>query len=79
MPSQPPRNNNREKNIWVQVVKYSQMALALPASVVAGLLVGAALDRWLKTTHLTLVGLLFGCVAGFIELIRAINKMGKES
>lgn len=63
--------------MWVQLGKYSHMALALPASIVAGLIIGAALDRWLKTSHLTLVGLLVGCVAGFIELMRAITKAGK--
>jgi len=51
----------------------------LPASVVVGLAIGAALDRWLHTTWITLVGLLVGCVAGFTELIREILKANKDS
>jgi F0F1-type ATP synthase assembly protein I len=74
-----PEKNDGNKNIWLQIGKYSHMALALPASVVAGLIIGAALDRWLKTSYWTLIGLLLGCIAGFTELIRAILKSGRES
>ena len=45
----------------------------------AGLAIGAGLDRWLKTKWITLVGLLVGCVAGFIELIRGIIRASKET
>jgi F0F1-type ATP synthase assembly protein I len=38
---------------------------------VAGWLVGVALDHWLHTTWLYLVGLILGIIAGFVELIRA--------
>jgi F0F1-type ATP synthase assembly protein I len=72
------QKNGGDKNVWVQIAKYSHMALALPAAVVAGLIIGLALDRWLKTSHWTLIGLLLGCIAGFTELIRAIIKVGKE-
>jgi F0F1-type ATP synthase assembly protein I len=74
----PPEKNGGQKNMWVQIARYSQLALALPACVVVGLLIGAALDRWLKTSYLTLVGILLGCVAGFTELIRTIIRMGKK-
>ena len=53
--------------------------MILPASVIVGLLIGAALDRWLKTSWITLVGLLVGCVVGFVELIRGAMRAGKES
>jgi len=54
------------------------MALVLPASVVVGLAIGYGLDQWLKTSWLTLTGLLLGCVAGFVELFRVIMRVGKE-
>ena len=73
------QRNGGDKNVWVQIAKYSQMALVLPAAVVVGLIIGAALDRWLKTSYWTLIGLLLGCVAGFTELIRAIIRVSKES
>jgi len=60
-----------ERNAWVQLAKYSQLAFVFPAATVVGWLLGAALDRWLHTTWLYLVGLILGIVAGFVELIRA--------
>jgi F0F1-type ATP synthase assembly protein I len=74
-----PENNDQQNNIWRQIGRYSSLAMVLPASVVAGLLIGYALDRWLKTTWITLVGLLVGCVAGFVELIRGVVQAGKET
>jgi F0F1-type ATP synthase assembly protein I len=63
------RSGNR--NSWVQIAKYSQLAFVFPAATVAGWLIGAALDRWLHTTWLYLAGVILGIVAGFVELIRA--------
>ena len=65
--------------MWRQIGRYSNMGFVLPAAIVTGLLIGAALDRWLKTSWITLVGLLVGCVAGFIELIRGMIKAGKDT
>jgi len=79
MPNAPPENDDQQKNMWRQIGRYSNLGLVLPASVVVGLLIGYALDHWLKTTWITLVGLLVGCVAGFVELIRGIVKAGKET
>ncbi len=78
MPDTPPENDGQQKNIWRQIGRYSNLGMILPASVVVGLLIGYALDRWLKTTWITLVGLLVGCVAGFVELIRGVVQAGKE-
>jgi F0F1-type ATP synthase assembly protein I len=79
MPDQGPENNKPEQNMWRQIGRYSHLGFVLPASIVVGLAIGAALDHWLKTTWLTLVGLLVGCVAGFFELIRVILQASKES
>ncbi len=79
MPDLPPEKNNREENPWRLIGRYSNMGFILPAAVVVGLVMGSALDHWLKTTWITLVGLLLGCVAGFVELIRGAIKAGKES
>ena len=49
-PGQQPQPKKPEENPWRQYGRYSQMALALPAGVIAGLIVGALLDRWLKLT-----------------------------
>ena len=75
---QQPQPKKPEENPWRQYGRYSQMVLALPAGVIAGLIVGALLDRWLHTTWLYLVGLILGIIAGFVELIRTAIKSTKE-
>lgn len=66
------RSSNQKKNPWVQVGRYSQLAMMLPAGTVAGWLLGSALDRWLHTSWISVVGLLLGIAAGMIELIRTV-------
>jgi len=67
-------NSDQKKNFWLEVGRYSQLAFVFPAAVVVGWLIGAALDRWLHTSWLYLAGLIFGIVAGFIELIRTVSR-----
>jgi F0F1-type ATP synthase assembly protein I len=63
--------NKAKQSLWVQLASYSQLAFIFPAATVAGWLIGVALDHWLHTTWLYLVGLILGIIAGFVELIRA--------
>jgi len=63
----------RKKSVLVQLANYSQLAFIFPAATVVGWLIGAALDRWLHTTWLYLVGLILGIIAGFVELIRTVT------
>ena len=79
MPELPPEKRDREENIWRQIGRYSNLGFVLPAAVVVGLVIGHMLDRWLNTSWMTLAGLLVGCVAGFIELIRGVIKAGKDT
>ncbi len=67
-------NPEEKKSFWLQFARYSQLAFIFPAALVAGWLVGAALDRWLHTTWLYLAGILLGIAAGFIELIRTVAR-----
>jgi F0F1-type ATP synthase assembly protein I len=67
----PPEDNSEEKNGWIQLAKYSQLAFVFPAATVAGWLIGVVLDRWLHTTWLYLAGLILGIIAGFVAFIRA--------
>jgi F0F1-type ATP synthase assembly protein I len=64
------KNPGKKENFWVQAARYSQLAVVLPAALVVGWLIGAALDRWLHTTWLYLAGILVGIAAGFFELLR---------
>lgn len=70
MPDDKPQNKN---NLWVQLGQYSQIAFIFPAATVAGWLIGVALDHWLHTSWLYIVGLILGIIAGFVELIRLVN------
>jgi len=79
MPEPPQEKKEIEQSTWRQIARYSNLGFVLPSAVVAGLLVGYALDHWLKTSWITLVGLLVGCVAGFAELIRGMVKAGKDT
>ncbi len=66
-----------DRNLWVTIARYSQLAMALPAATVVGLIIGYLLDKWLHTTWLYLVGLLLGIAAGFVELVRTVTKSEK--
>lgn len=68
------KNSGNRENFWVQVSRYSQLALIFPAALVVGWLIGTALDQWLHTTWLYLAGILLGIAAGFIELIRTVTR-----
>ena len=51
-------------------------ALSLFAAVVAGLIIGWLLDRWLGTRPWLLVaGIVLGAAAGFYEFIRQTSKL----
>lgn len=56
------------------MANYAQLAIVFPAATVAGWLLGVALDRWLHTSWLYIVGLILGIVAGFVELIRTTSR-----
>jgi F0F1-type ATP synthase assembly protein I len=68
----------QKKNIWLLVAKYGHVGFILPACVIVGLLIGSALDKWLGTKSLMLVGIIFGSIAGFVELIRVMMKASKD-
>lgn len=74
MPNSP--EEPKDKNLWVQMANYAQLAVVFPAATVVGWLIGAGLDKWLHTSWLYLVGLILGIVAGFVELIRTAAKNG---
>jgi len=58
----------------VRAERLFQIALILPVSVIAGWLIGVGLDKWLHQHWISMVGLLLGAVAGFIEVFRVVRK-----
>jgi F0F1-type ATP synthase assembly protein I len=80
MPDSPPESKSRkEENLWQLIGRYSSLAFVLPAAIIAGLVIGHLLDRWLGASWLTLAGLFGGCIAGFAALIRGIIQSSKDS
>ncbi len=67
-------DQDRKESAAVLWARYSQIAFIIPAAVVLGLLVGKLLDYWLHTRWLFLVGVILGCVSGFVEMIRMITR-----
>lgn len=68
----PEQGGNGDRNQWVQIARYIQLGFVLPAATVAGWLIGLALDRWLHTTWIQVVGLILGTAGGIIELLRSV-------
>jgi F0F1-type ATP synthase assembly protein I len=54
--------------------KYLNLALLLPISTFVGFLMGYGLDMLFHTTWVRYIFLVLGSIAGFIELIRELNK-----
>lgn len=67
-------NKPEQKNAWVQMTNYAQLAIIFPAATVIGWLIGVGLDHWLHTSWISIVGLFLGIAAGFVELIRTALK-----
>lgn len=69
----------QKKSLILQLANYSQLAFIFPAATVVGWLIGTALDHWLHTTWLYLVGLILGIVAGFVQLIRLVTSSDSKN
>ena len=67
-------DNGDRKSPWVLVGEYTSLAVLLPASAAIGYIMGVLLDRFFHTHFLYIVFLLLGIAAGFLELIRQLQK-----
>jgi ATP synthase protein I len=73
-----PDDPSKKPNAFLQIAKYSELAVIFPAATVVGWLIGGALDRWLHTKWLFLAGLILGIAAGFIQLIRMVSSSNSD-
>ena len=64
----------RQDSIGALVARYTSLAFLLPAATFAGYVCGYLLDRWLGTKFFTVVCLLLGTAAGFVQFIRQVQK-----
>jgi F0F1-type ATP synthase assembly protein I len=62
----------------VRAERLMQIAFILPTALVVGWLAGYLLDKWLHQHWIYLVGILLGCVAGFVEVFHIVQKNEKE-
>jgi ATP synthase protein I len=62
-----------------QIASYSTLGLEMGLSVAVGAIIGYYIDKWLNTEPwFLIVFLLFGVVAGFRSLYRALKRLQKE-
>jgi F0F1-type ATP synthase assembly protein I len=66
----PQDREEQKKNALAQVARYSEIGFIIPAAVILGYVLGRVLDFYLHTRSLHLVGVIFGAVAGFVQMIR---------
>jgi F0F1-type ATP synthase assembly protein I len=72
-------SSGREKSApFVSLARYSEIGFIIPASILLGFFLGKLADYWLHTKWLYLVGLLFGAVVGFTQMIRMALGASKE-
>ncbi|MGA2354857.1 MAG: AtpZ/AtpI family protein [Terriglobales bacterium] len=74
-----PSDLPKKKAPLVSLARYSEMGFIIPAAVLLGFLLGKLADYWLHTKWLYLVGLLFGAVVGFGQMIRMAIGASKDN
>ncbi len=67
-----------ERKTLLQVSRFIELGVLLPACTFIGWLIGAGLDKWLHTSWLYLVGLILGIAAGFVQLVRTVIAAEKK-
>jgi F0F1-type ATP synthase assembly protein I len=64
-----------DKNASYSWARYSQVAFIVPGGVVAGLILGALIDKWLHTHWVYIAGVIVGAVIGFVQLVRTLTSV----
>ena len=78
-PSSSKASGSGALNTLVQAERLLQIAFVLPAALLIGWGGGALLDRWLHQHWIYIVGLIFGAIAGMVEVVRqALHAGGKH-
>jgi F0F1-type ATP synthase assembly protein I len=62
------------KNFMVTVGEYTSLAFLLPAATFVGYAMGYLLDKAFHTHFLYIVFLILGIAAGFVQLIRQLQR-----
>jgi ATP synthase protein I len=68
-----------EPSVLKQLARLSTVGLSLVAATAIGLLIGYGLDKWLGTgPWLTMMFVLLGIAAGFLNLFRDLGLIGRR-
>ena len=81
MPEKPSLDSDkspRKRDALVSLARYSEMGFIIPAAILLGFFLGKLADYWLHTKWLHLVGLLFGAVVGFWQMINMALRANKD-
>jgi ATP synthase protein I len=72
-------NRKGDKRVsFQQLSSLISVGMVFPISIVIGYGIGYYLDRWLGTTYLKVVFLLFGIASGFVSFFRSIAAAERE-
>jgi ATP synthase protein I len=75
IPDPKPRSKSKSAfSSWVEAERMMQVALILPCSAMIGWLMGAWLDKMLRQTWISLLGILFGGVSGIVYVVQMATK-----
>jgi F0F1-type ATP synthase assembly protein I len=66
------KDPNSLQSTAIAWARYSEIAFIIPAAVVVGLLLGKLGDYFFHTHWLTIAGVVFGAIVGFLQLIRMV-------
>ena len=70
----------KQASLWAQVGFYTTLGFTIPASTVAGLLLGWWLDKeWKTSPVLMLILALLGAASGVIEVLRVLRRAEKRA
>jgi F0F1-type ATP synthase assembly protein I len=76
VPTDPNRPN--KSNALVSAARYSEIGFIIPAAVFLGYALGRLFDYWLHKHWLYLAGVIFGAVAGFVQMIRSAAALSRD-
>ena len=77
-PMPQPSKRSDEQGFITSAARYSEIGFIIPAAIILGFFLGKLLDYWLHTHWLYLVGLVFGAVVGFVQMIRMATASLKD-
>jgi len=69
-----PGDEKQQSEFFRLMARYSPVIMLMPASALAGYLIGYGLDYLFSTTFLRFIFLILGVVSGIIQLIRILGR-----